>query len=82
MATPPKTITSKAVVTLELPPSCAQFCPAHPEYFVIGTYNLKAGDGEGGGDAGHVATKDSGTFAEYQSRNGSLVVFRTDGSTL
>jgi diphthine methyl ester acylhydrolase len=82
MATPLKTMASNAVVTLELPPSCAQFCPAHPEYFVVGTYNLEAGNGEGGEDAGHVETEATATAAEYQSRNGSLVVFKTDGSTL
>ncbi|KAF4121545.1 diphthine methyl ester acylhydrolase [Geosmithia morbida] len=67
------TIRSKVSLVLDLPPACAQFCPPHPHLLVIGTYNLeKQQDGsavEGAED----------TAAE---RNGSLIVFSTDGSSL
>ncbi|KJZ72391.1 hypothetical protein HIM_08194 [Hirsutella minnesotensis 3608] len=57
---------SKASLTLDLPPSCAQFSPVHRAYFVVGTYNLQNDDS--GPDCG-----------KSQSRNGSLVVFKVDG---
>lgn len=78
-------ISSKASLVLDLPPSCIQFCPAYPEYFVIGTYNLQKDDNGGQPEA----EKDSQDREEpavelkkSQSRNGSLVVYKTDGSTL
>lgn len=61
---------SDFAVTLHLPPSCVQLCPAHPDYFVVGTYSLEQSDtvqGEG---------------QTSQSRNGSLVVFKLDGKNM
>ena len=79
-------ISSKVSLTLDLPPSCVQFCPAHPEYFVIGTYNLQKEEGtEDHQDAsrGDTAVKEEGDEPKKtQSRNGSLVVYRCHGSTL
>lgn len=70
-------------LTLDLPPSCMQFCPLHPAYFVVGTYNLQKDD-NAGGQVHHVGSEDdSGTIAKKpQSRDGSLVVFRVDGEDL
>jgi diphthine methyl ester acylhydrolase len=74
---------SKVSITLDLPPSCVQFCPAHPQYFVVGTYNLERGD-----EAARPDPEDETIQAENleakkpQSRNGSLVLFRTDGETM
>ncbi|KAK8084535.1 hypothetical protein PG997_005806 [Apiospora hydei] len=74
-------ITSRQSLTLELPPSCIEFCPASPQHFVVGTYNLQkeeapAEEGDAGsdddGDTTQVATRQS------QNRNGSLVVFQLD----
>lgn len=74
-------IRSRQSLTLDLPPSCIEFCPASPQLFVVGTYNLQteeapAEDGNAGSgdddDATQVATRQS------QNRNGSLVVFRLD----
>ena len=38
---------------LALPPSCIEFCPDHPEYILVGTYNLQEG-GEDYGGTGNV----------------------------
>ena len=63
---------------LELPPSCVEFCPVHPSYFLIGTYNLQT-------VGTTVAAEDElqdvwetcdGVHANNaQSRNGSIEVF-------
>lgn len=68
-------IASKVSLTLDLPPSCVQFCPAHPEYLIIGTYNLQRDESDN-------AEVSSGGEKKSQSRNGSLVVYKTDGATL
>lgn len=68
---------------LDLPPSCIEFCPAHPGYFVVGTYYLErtadapaeevqpAGDDDDGNEDVSEAKASS-----PQSRNGSVIVFR------
>ncbi|KAF7545654.1 hypothetical protein G7Z17_g9005 [Cylindrodendrum hubeiense] len=72
-------VSSKVSLTLDLPPSCIQFCPAHPELFVVGTYNLErdetAGQTNGGEEEGSAAKTP-------QNRDGSLLVFRIDGTEL
>lgn len=66
-------ISSFQSLQLDLPPSCVEFCPAFPSFFVVGTYNLqKDEDGEGEHGAGF----------KTQNRNGSLIVFRVDGQEL
>lgn len=71
-------------VQLDLPPSCVEFCPAFPSYFLIGTYNLQKDDApapesdDGGGDDAF----QSATPAKTQSRNGSVIVFRLANKTL
>ncbi|KAK8069225.1 hypothetical protein PG994_005841 [Apiospora phragmitis] len=74
-------LSSRQSLTLDLPPSCIEFCPAHPQHLVVGTYNLQkeeasAEDGNAGfdddNDTTQVATRQS------QNRNGSLVVFQLD----
>lgn len=37
----PKTISSLVTEYLDQPPSCLEFCPADPNYFVVGTYLLQ-----------------------------------------
>ncbi|KAK1580246.1 uncharacterized protein LY79DRAFT_521226 [Colletotrichum navitas] len=71
-------VASKQSLVLDLPPSCIEFCPSHPEYFVVGTYNLvkdeePQDEAEGAGSS--VAKK-------AQNRNGSLVVFRLASSSV
>lgn len=62
-------ITSKFSLVLDLPPSCVQFCPAHPRFFVVGTYNLEK-------DEARQDEEESSADRKSQSRSGSLVIFR------
>ena len=86
MAEEGKLVRSLRSQVLDLPPSCVEFCPAFPSYFVVGTYSLQLESAE---------PKDENTDAEEnagedgqasqpkqpQSRNGSIIVFRlTDGN--
>lgn len=50
--------------TLERPPSCVEFWPLHPDYFIVGTYELE----QTGNNA-------AGTM-QPESRNGSLLLFK------
>lgn len=70
-----KPIVSKSKVNLELPPSCIQFCPAYPNFFVIGTYNLQKDEADAPYDTNSEEKKS-------QSRNGTLLVYWTDGTEL
>ncbi|KAL2163679.1 hypothetical protein VTH06DRAFT_5737 [Thermothelomyces fergusii] len=66
---------------LDLPPSCIEFCPAYPSYFLVGTYLLQqevkdpsfdnAGAGSNPRDDGQ-----SRLQKQTQSRDGSIIVFR------
>lgn len=53
--------------TLDLPPSCIEFCPAHPDYFCVGTYNLEKDE-----------ARAQGNTSRPQNRNGSILVFKVD----
>lgn len=44
---------------LGLPPSCIEFCPAHSNHFLIGTYNLQQG-GEDYGGTGNATAEGEG----------------------
>ena len=80
-------IKSLKSVTLDLPPSCIEFCPARPEYFVVGTYNLQQDPSEAGEGDGDVADPEENNdnddiddearqqAKQPQSRNGSLLLF-------
>lgn len=61
-------------LTLDLPPSCLQFCRKYPDCFVLGTYNLQRE--EGGSDEAEDSTE-----KKAQSRNGSLLVFSIGDET-
>lgn len=74
-------VSSKVSLTLDLPPSCIQFCPAHPELFVVGTYNLERDQTAGQTDAGDGEEGDDSAKTP-QSRNGSLLVYRIEGTEL
>jgi diphthamide biosynthesis protein 7 len=58
-------------LTLDLPPSCVEFCPRTPEYAVVGTYNLEKPDGE-------EPAEDEGP-KKSQQRNGSLILLHVTG---
>jgi diphthamide biosynthesis protein 7 len=76
---------------LDLPPSCVEFCPAFPTYFLVGTYSLQpdnAASSAGDATAGPAPDADSDTEGDGQqtqpkqpqSRNGSIIAFKlSDG---
>jgi diphthamide biosynthesis protein 7 len=67
---------------LDLPPSCAEFCPAHPEYLVVGTYNLQKDDSETAPETKEEDEEASPAVPKAQSRNGSLVVLKVQGDDM
>lgn len=69
-----KGIAPKQCVILDLPPSCIEFCPSHPAYFVVGTYNLIKDD-DPTTEAGRT---DPTAPQKPQNRDGSLMVFRLE----
>ncbi|KAL0257818.1 Prohibitin-2, subunit of the prohibitin complex (Phb1p-Phb2p) [Diplodia seriata] len=62
-------------LTLDIPPSCIEFVPGHPELFVVGTYYLeKNNDGEN--------TTAEQIDGQPQQRTGSLLLFKLEGNEL
>lgn len=67
--------------TLDLPPSCIEFCPAFPSYFLVGTYSLQTEP-----ESSTPSNADADAEAEEndrpkqskqpQSRNGSIIAFQ------
>lgn len=51
---------------LDSPPSCIEFAPGLPEYFIVGTYYLEPDGGE--------------SEEAVQARSGSLMLFCLQGS--
>jgi diphthine methyl ester acylhydrolase len=70
--------------TLDLPPSCVEFSPESPEYFVVGTYNLEwdAAADEPQHNQDTVESDKSKDGAKVQERNGSLVLYRFENDQL
>ncbi|KAI1462990.1 uncharacterized protein F4812DRAFT_448492 [Daldinia caldariorum] len=72
-------ITPLKSLTLDLPPSCIEFCPSHPDYFVVGTYNLQKEDKDETGAEADITTEaddEPQQIKKAQTRNGSLVLFK------
>jgi len=70
------TINSIESLVLDLPPSCIEFCPAAPSYFVVGTYLLEP---KAQSENARQNTSSSEAEAEEaQKRSGSLVVFKLE----
>jgi diphthine methyl ester acylhydrolase len=69
-------VTNIVSLTLDLPPSCIEVCPAHPEYFLVGTYQLQEepGTSEDGDRTADHDNQETSTI-KGQTRNGSLLVF-------
>ncbi|KAI5466496.1 hypothetical protein BGZ63DRAFT_502530 [Mariannaea sp. PMI_226] len=78
----PNTVSSTVSLTLDLPPSCIQFCPAHPDYFVVGTYNLQREETATQLNTDEEGEEDTKTSKTPQSRNGTLLVFKIEGTEL
>lgn len=68
-------INSIQSLTLDIPPSCIEFCSAAPQYFVVGTYFLEKKEQ----DASQSEAGEEDVPEEGQKRTGSLIVFRLDG---
>ncbi|KAG6006116.1 hypothetical protein E4U54_000228 [Claviceps lovelessii] len=82
-----KSIASTAHTTLDLPPSCMQFCPTDSKFFVVGTYNLEKNNASASAHTALTAVedvpqKDNCAIGVPQSRNGSLLLFLIDGGGL
>ncbi|PNP37175.1 hypothetical protein TGAMA5MH_10970 [Trichoderma gamsii] len=75
-------IASLRSLILDLPPSCAEFCPAHPEYLVVGTYNLQKDDQAEATTSDAQEEGDAPAAPKPQSRNGSLVVLKLQGDDI
>ncbi|KAK4124184.1 hypothetical protein N657DRAFT_594807 [Parathielavia appendiculata] len=84
-----KLIRSLKSQTLNLPPSCVEFCPAFPSYFLVGTYSLQPESTGTSNNADTHANADSDMEGDGhlsrpkqpQSRNGSIIAFRlVDGN--
>lgn len=74
------TISSSQSMVLDLPPSCIEFCPAHPSYFLVGTYNLQKEE-DGGVDEEELKDEEESDVKKEegqrsQSRTGSIIVFK------
>ncbi|KAF4822225.1 Diphthine methyltransferase [Colletotrichum tropicale] len=78
MAEPNSSVASTQTLTLDLPPSCIEWCPSHPTHFVVGTYNLIK-DGPG-----YTESEDNEalTGKKLQNRSGSLIIFRLDNGAV
>ncbi|KAH6653733.1 hypothetical protein BKA67DRAFT_658076 [Truncatella angustata] len=72
MAQEGRLISSLHTSILDLPPSCIEFCPSHPDYFVVGTYDLQK-------DKAETEQSQDALGQHPQTRNGSLVVFQLTG---
>lgn len=75
-----QSIHSLSTTILETPPSCLEFSPVTPEYFVVGTYHLERN--ESGAAEKDSETDDESPIAAKQNRSGSLEVFRLQGDSL
>ncbi|KAI2634492.1 WD40-repeat-containing domain protein [Xylaria nigripes] len=73
-------IASLRSLVLDLPPSCIEFCPAHPDHLVVGTYNLQKDEPAGIDNDDDLSDNEDKTMKKPQNRNGSLVVFRLGGN--
>lgn len=77
-------ISSRQSIVLDLPPSCIEFCPAHPSYLVVGTYNLQKEEQQQQQQGEDENGEEDQKSIKSQSRNGSIIVFqlRDDGKVL
>ncbi|KAJ4388163.1 hypothetical protein N0V93_008770 [Gnomoniopsis smithogilvyi] len=75
-----ESISSTQSMILDLPPSCIEFCPAHPDLFVVGTYNLENSEEAKTVDEEKLDEEEdlqaSSTGKQPQSRNGSIILFQ------
>ncbi|KAK5653568.1 hypothetical protein OQA88_8830 [Cercophora sp. LCS_1] len=68
-------IASIQSLQLDLPPSCVEFCPKYPSYFLVGTYNLQKDEDAPALDGDEEEPEVPGPV-KTQNRTGSIVAFR------
>lgn len=68
-------VVSLQSLILDIPPSCIEFCPAAPQYFVVGTYFLEKKEQ----NVSHPESEVDEVPKEDQKRTGSLILFRLIG---
>jgi len=78
----PEPISAIQSLRLDLPPSCVEFCPVHPSYLLIGTYNLQKEEDTPAVDEGADDGLPAAGQVKAQNRNGSIVVFRMTDKAL
>lgn len=66
------TVSSEFSIVLDLPPSCIEFSPFHPECFIVGTYYLEP---ESASHTTSLLQKDYQLGRPVQDRRGSLILF-------
>ena len=72
-------ILSDHSIVLDLPPSCLEFSPLHPDCFIVGTYYLEPES------ASHTTSrqeKDDQISRPVQDRSGSLILFNLEAEKL
>ena len=67
-------IASEHTIILDLPPSCVEFSPLHPHYFMLGTYCLEP-DAETASHTTSLQQHDGQIRRQTQDRRGSLTLF-------
>lgn len=72
-------INSIQSLILDLPPSCIEFCPEAPDYFVVGTYFLEKKEQDESAAAELDDGEDDDTPKKAQKRSGSLILFQLVG---
>ncbi|ORY67086.1 uncharacterized protein BCR38DRAFT_426046 [Pseudomassariella vexata] len=76
-------VSSIQQLALDLPPSCIEFCQAHKDYFVVGTYNLQKDENADNIKDNQDNDGDQQEKTQQpQSRNGSLIVFRLEPNNM
>lgn len=68
----PLNLKSKLSIILDLPPSCVEFLPLAPNYFVVGTYFLES----------NPASDESSTQDSAQTRSGGLHLYRLQNNAM
>lgn len=79
-------ISSIRSLILDLPPSCIEFCPTARDYFVVGTYFLEKKEQDASVDEEGKSTDDEDKSedveSKFQTRTGSLILFKVEGDEM
>lgn len=77
-------IASICSLELDLPPSCVEFCPMFPSYFLVGTYYLQKEEAPALVEITDADNSNSQGVpsSNPQKRNGSIVVYEVVDNTM